>query len=286
MLNFNTSILAISLVIFVTLTSYVAEDTNEDVPITFIPPPPVIVPVIAQTISSEPVVLPEPVLIKVKTQAVTKTDTILVNEAVKALSKPIIKNKVAVKVAVKKDKPIEKALVLAVAHVESNGEALHYDGRIKARFERHWMRKCLKKMKFSLANISKADFDLVSSKPNRKSRKDDYLDIARAEKIHKECAYRSTSWGKYQIMGMNFKSAGYDSAIDMVTNYRANPRTQHQSWIKFLKAYRGGLAYKALINKNFSKFGLIYNGKRYKARGYHTKVEKAYKRFKKKLNMS
>jgi hypothetical protein len=181
---------------------------------------------------------------------------------------PVIEEeKPVIKVSTKKESL--PALLKAVVHVESRGKAFDKNGAVTARFERFWFKRCLK-----IKGINKR----VPKRLVHQGLNKDHRVIAEASKINKYCAYFASSWGKSQLMGMHYPLLGYDSPYEMASDFSQGDETQEQATLEFIKRYKNGKAYKALKNKNWRKFALIYNGKNYKKNRYHTKLREAYLR--------
>ena len=92
-----------------------------------------------------------------------------------------------------------------------------------------------------------------------------------------EIAAQSTSWGLGQLMGFNFRAAGYDSAVDMVTAFAASEANQLEGMIGFIQANEAMA--KALSDHDWAMFARCYNGAGYAQNGYDRKLAAAYERF-------
>lgn len=87
-----------------------------------------------------------------------------------------------------------------------------------------------------------------------------------ARKIDWRSAAKSTSIGKYQILGTNYRRAGFTRIEDM---YRANEERQDSAFVHFVTV--SGL-YSHIQRGDYAKFARGYNGKGYKKNRYDKKL--------------
>ncbi|MDE7115831.1 MAG: N-acetylmuramidase family protein, partial [Muribaculaceae bacterium] len=97
-------------------------------------------------------------------------------------------------------------------------------------------------------------------------------------KVNAQGANMGTFWGMFQIGGFNYKLCGCESVDEMVRLMSYSELQQLELFATFI-TNTGMLA--DLKNKNWAGFARKYNGASYARRGYHTKMAKAYARFKK-----
>jgi hypothetical protein len=81
-----------------------------------------------------------------------------------------------------------------------------------------------------------------------------------AQSLNEEAAYQSISMGLGQIMGGNFKSAGYSSAKEMYEDFNKGHEQQIKGMITFFENYRNGGTLKALQKMDIETFVSQYNG--------------------------
>lgn len=81
-------------------------------------------------------------------------------------------------------------------------------------------------------------------------------------KIDKVKAMESTSWGLPQIMGFNYKQAGYNSVGEMLDDYKRGELQQVVSLIKFIQ--NSPKLYKAVLEKDYEQIAAIYNGRHHR----------------------
>ncbi len=90
-------------------------------------------------------------------------------------------------------------------------------------------------------------------------------------------AMESTFWGMFQLGGFNWKLCGAESPQDFV---RRMSRSEYDQLKLFANFIRNTGLLPHLKNRNWAAFSKIYNGPGYAARGYHTRMASAYKRYK------
>ena len=84
---------------------------------------------------------------------------------------------------------------------------------------------------------------------------------------------KSTSWGRYQIMGQNSKLAGFGDVVKFVEAMKSGEEAQNKAFFAFLSATN---IIKHLKSKNWEAFAKAYNGPGYKKNKYDTKLQEAY----------
>jgi hypothetical protein len=118
------------------------------------------------------------------------------------------------------------AVIRAVIEVEAAGAGFDDKRRPKILFEPHIFYKQLGKgPKRDRAVKEGLAYPKAGTKPYPPLSKR-YDQIARAMAIDETAALNSASWGLPQIMGFNFKSAGFASAKAMVTSMMQGEREQ------------------------------------------------------------
>lgn len=97
--------------------------------------------------------------------------------------------------------------------------------------------------------------------------------LNRAAQLDRDAALKSASWGKFQVLGMNWESLGYASLQEFVNAMYKDEAAHLDSFVRFVE--KNGLT-KALRARNWAKFAEGYNGKAYAQHSYHGKMAKAY----------
>lgn len=171
----------------------------------------------------------------------------------------------------------EREMFEAVIAVESRARGYDRHGRLVALFEPHVFYRELAKQapeKLDRAVRAGVAYQKWGWKPYPK---DSYPRIEVARRIDEEIAYDSTSWGLPQILGVNAKVSGYQSATDMVTSFLSGEDAHFTAMTQFILSNKLDDDLRA---KNFESFARGYNGAGYKRNGYHTALESAYRRAK------
>ena len=162
----------------------------------------------------------------------------------------------------------------AIALVESSGSGFQADGRPKILFEGviFWWQLVHKGI--NPEQFVKGNEDILYSKwTNQFYSEDQYTRLNKAVLINSDSAYASASYGLFQIMGENFKEAGYSDVIEFVEAMKQSEVYQLQAVLSYLSS-RNMIQY--LVSKNWDKFALMYNGPLYQKNNYAQKLQVAY----------
>ena len=103
-----------------------------------------------------------------------------------------------------------------------------------------------------------------------------YARLALAIELDKDAALQSTSWGLGQVMGFNFKSAGYPSVEAMVAAMSASEGKQLIAMIGPM--VKNGWAV-ALKSHDWPTFARGYNGPNFAKNNYAVRLSGAYQKF-------
>jgi hypothetical protein len=145
--------------------------------------------------------------------------------------------------------------IKAVGMIESNGDGFTSTGLVKTRLESQFLAK----------------YQIASGKAPKS-----FLTFASAYAYDKRSAILSTSFGEFQVMGFNYKVAGYSSPESYYRAVKDSAVSQLNSFVNFCKANKLG---QYLKDKNWSAFAYRYNGPGYKANSYDTKLAYWYNKF-------
>lgn len=165
--------------------------------------------------------------------------------------------------------------VWAVLTVETRGFGFLQDKRPQILFERHVFHR-----------LTDGKYDSVDSNISNKipggytSGSGEYDRLNKAIKLDEEKALQSASWGIGQVMGFNFKSAGFSSVSGMVLSMLDDEKSQLMAVANFIAAM--GLA-SALQRQNWVAFARKYNGPSFRDNEYDTRLAAAYAKFNVKL---
>jgi len=100
-----------------------------------------------------------------------------------------------------------------------------------------------------------------------------YKRLAKAYSLNKIAALRACSWGKFQVLGENYKMCGYATVVDFVADQVKSEIGQLKVFVRFIKAKK---MQKCLKDKNWAKIAEGYNGKSYKQFNYDERIKTAY----------
>jgi hypothetical protein len=102
----------------------------------------------------------------------------------------------------------------------------------------------------------------------------EYPRLAEAQQLDEQAALGSASWGLFQIMGSNFKLAGYGDVISFVRAHVAGGEHAHlEALLTFLK--NSGLI-DELQRCDWAGFARGYNGSGYAQNSYDQKLKAAF----------
>lgn len=168
---------------------------------------------------------------------------------------------------------VDVASIKAVASVESSGAGFLPDGRPKILFEAQQFHD------HTGGRYDRTHPDISSPTWNRSLYKGgaaEYGRLAEAQKLDSSAALQSASWGKFQILGSNYRAAGYDSVESFVAGMKQSEGKQLDAFVGFVKA--NGLA-DNLKNHDWAGFARGYNGPGYAANDYDGKMARAYAQY-------
>ena len=166
----------------------------------------------------------------------------------------------------------EVADIKAVAEVESNSGGFLANGKPKILFERHYFHR-LTGGKYSAAHPD------ISNRSSGGYTSNEYARLDKASALDRNAALQSASWGKFQIMGENWKALGYISLQEFINAMFANETEHLMAFVKFVKVNKLD---DELRRKDWAGFARGYNGSGYAKNKYDQKMAAAYKKFSKK----
>lgn len=167
---------------------------------------------------------------------------------------------------------VSSAEIWTVIAVETSGWGFLPDRRPKILFERHVFHR-LTQGRFDDGDISAPASGGYGARGAAQ-----YDRLARAIACDRAAALQSASWGMGQIMGENYRAAGYPDAESMVAALCESEDTQLDAMAHFLT---GTSLDAALRRHDWAKFARGYNGPAYKKNRYDKKLQNAYAKFSK-----
>lgn len=176
----------------------------------------------------------------------------------------------------------EPAALWAVAQVESSGNGFLPSGKVRILFEGHIFFGLLRnKYGQNMAYQTSERYPNVCYSVWDRSKyvggEGEYTRLGTAMKIDPDLAMQSASWGTFQLMGFNYRAAGYTTVLAMVVSMRTSENDQLEATTRWLKV--NGLD-KLLAAKNWTAFARAYNGPGYQLNKYDIKLLEAYNRAK------
>lgn len=173
------------------------------------------------------------------------------------------------------------ASIKAITEVESSGSGFDANNNIKLLFEGHIFYKYLKNAGYNVKLISKENPDICYEKWSERGNTYKLNQFDRLKKaiiIDEEIAYKSASYGLFQIMGFNCAQCGFNTAKTMYSNLIISEKNQLLAFCKFIKSNKS--MYNALLKQDWLTFAKLYNGSGYKENKYDTKLAKAFQKYK------
>jgi hypothetical protein len=174
---------------------------------------------------------------------------------------------------------IEPAALLAVAEVESGGQAFALvTGRREPliRFEGHYFDRRLSEENRAIARAAGLASPVAGAIANPPTQAERWVLLRRAVEIDAKAAYESVSWGLGQVMGAHWAWLGYASVDAMVAEARESVAGQARLMALYIE--KAGLA-QALRGRDWEAFARGYNGPGYKTFAYDEKIAAAYDRY-------
>lgn len=176
---------------------------------------------------------------------------------------------------------VDVACVKAVAEVESLGNGFNSTGMVKILFERHKFYKFIaQKYGVPKANqLAAMHPDICSPKAGgyTSSTATEHKRLDKAIAIDRECAMKSASWGRFQVMGFNHAAAGFSNVEDFCVAMWKSEDEHLRAFVNFIKANDN--MHQHLKNRNWAGFANAYNGPAYAQNKYDTKLAAAYRKY-------
>ncbi len=175
---------------------------------------------------------------------------------------------------------IPQYLLRAVVEVEARQKGSHSSGALVFRYELH------KAYQYSKGPVRDALVNAGLASPSYKvalnwDHANSYPHLEQAAAIAgEEIACLASSWGMGQIMGFNHNAVGFDTALEMVTNFAQSEANQVEGMVAFIKSE--GLL-DDLMTGNWKGFAAGYNGKSYATNQYDVKLWQAAEKWRRKI---
>lgn len=165
----------------------------------------------------------------------------------------------------------EVAAIQAVSDVESAGSGFFDNGAPCLLFEAHQFSK------HTDHRFDDSDPDISSPTWNRAlyaGGVKEYPRLQKAMSLDRNAALKSASYGRYQIMGFNHKSAGYDDVESFVTDMFLAESNHLGAFVNFIRA--DSRLHEAIVQQDWTSFARYYNGPGYAENHYDERLKEAY----------
>ena len=174
---------------------------------------------------------------------------------------------------------VEVEVIKAVAKVESAGHGFQRqtDGHVAPLilFEAHiFGRLTAHRFEKTHPNLSSRTWNRSLYGPSLRQ----HQRLAMAGTLNRDAALMSCSWGKLQLMGVEWRENGYPSLQAFINAMYRSERDHLEGFVSFCKRKRGLLP--AMRVANFQRIAYLYNGPGYAKNAYDVKMRAAYNRFK------
>ena len=166
---------------------------------------------------------------------------------------------------------VELNVIKAVAIIESGGSGFNPDGSLKTLFEGHHFTKYTNGIyDREYPNISYKKWDRTKYGKSYKQEQD-RLNLAVS--LDEENAYKSASFGMFQILGSNHELCNFDNATDFYYNQCISEVEQLNAFCMFILNTNLDVYLK---KKDFKSFARHYNGPAYAHNQYDIKIKNMY----------
>lgn len=166
----------------------------------------------------------------------------------------------------------EVAAIKAVAIVERSHGPFDSEGRPTILYERHHFSRLTKHIYHrthpeisSRKGYGRGGYGTDASQ---------YTKLEAAYKLNQDAALMATSWGEFQILGENYKEAGFQSVNAFVASMRNSVGDHLTAFVNYVGADHR--TKKAIQQKDWTTFARLCNGPGYKDFHYDTRLETAY----------
>jgi hypothetical protein len=171
------------------------------------------------------------------------------------------------------------AAIKSVDKVEASGNGFLSNGDVKILFEPHVFWRELVARGIDPNKHLAGNNDILYQRwktGSYGSSNSQWSRMDRAIAIDKEAALKSASYGRFQIMGNNYKACGFNCVHEFVDALKISEYAHLLAFISFVKANRLD---RHLITENWAMFASGYNGSGYKQNRYDVKLLEAFKFF-------
>jgi len=166
---------------------------------------------------------------------------------------------------------VTEAEVWAVLTVETRGFGFLQDRRPQILFERHVFHR------LTQGRHDRENADISNAKAGGYAGgAEEYSRLEKAMRLDLKAALQSASWGIGQVMGFNYRIAGYASINAMVAAMAKSENAQLLAMAKFIK---GKKLDRALQRRSWVSFARGYNGPEFKKNEYDARLAAAHAKY-------
>lgn len=174
----------------------------------------------------------------------------------------------------------EIAAIRAVAEVEAPRGGFLRDGRLRVLFEGHQFHaRTNGRFAGQAPTLSYPTWTREHYARGRDADERGAGELLRLEKaiaLDRTQALCSASYGKFQIMGFNYKHCTYPDVDSFYRNMGVDEQAQIEAFCHLLKGQGMVVPLRVL---DWRKFARLYNGPRFEENDYHGKLARAYEKF-------
>lgn len=164
---------------------------------------------------------------------------------------------------------VDYRYILAIAQKEApNSTGFNKDGTPVILFERH-------KFSQKTGGIYDKKYPNISNKVAGGYGKysDQHARLQQAVALDRSAALESASWGRFQIMGENWRDLGYKTLQEFINAMYKSEAAQLDAFIRFIKFKKIDVYMRA---GNFQEIARLYNGSKYKINNYDADLQKIF----------
>lgn len=164
-----------------------------------------------------------------------------------------------------------EAAVRAVVEVEARGRGFLPEKKPKILFESRWFHK----LTAGQYDATHPDISTPKWVRNYAGGSREYERLEKAIGLNREAALKATSWGMFQILGVNHRLAGFSTVEAFVTAQTQNETAHLQAFVAFVTNRKLD---DELRDQRWADFARAYNGPGYDKNRYDEKLAAAFEK--------
>ncbi len=177
--------------------------------------------------------------------------------------------------AVARQLNVDVAAIKAVAEVEAAGDGFLPSGKPKILFEAHvFSDKTGGRYDASHPNLSSPRWNRALYGAGGEHQ---WQRFEHAYRLDPQAAMQAASWGRFQIMGFNYRAAGFNDVQSFVDAMKRGEGEHLKAFANFIES--NPAMHRALQRHDWAAFARAYNGPGYAQNDYDTKMAAAYRRY-------